>query len=60
MPGLEPADRDDRGLQRVDVARHDRLQLVDDLRPDQDCIDAEMRPSRVPADDGPLSVNFER
>ena len=50
VAALEHADRDDRGLERVDVARHDRLQLVDDLSADQDRVDAVMRPCRVPAD----------
>ena len=46
---LEHADRHHRGLQRIDVARHDRLQLVDDLGADQDGVDAQMRPRRVAA-----------
>ena len=49
VAGLEHADRHHRGLQRIDVARHDRLDLVDDLRADQDGVDRQMRPRRVPA-----------
>ena len=49
MARLEHADRDHGGLQRIDVARHHRLQLVDDLGADQDGIDAQMRPRRVAA-----------
>ena len=48
----------DRGLQRIDVARHDRLQLIDDLRADQHRVDAEMRPRRVAAD--ALEVDGDR
>ena len=33
--GLEHADRDHRRLQRIDIARDDRLDLIDDLRADQ-------------------------
>ena len=32
--GAEHADRDHRRLQRIDITRHDRLQIVDDLRAD--------------------------
>ena len=46
--GLEHADRDHRRVQRIDVARDDRLDLVDDLRAHQDRVDGEVRPRRVP------------
>ena len=48
-PASEHADRHHRRFQGVDVARHDRLQLVDDLGPDQNGVDRQMRPRRVPA-----------
>ena len=46
---LEHADRHHRGLQRIDIARHHRLQLVDDLGADQNGVDALLRPRRVAA-----------
>ena len=49
VPGLEHADRHHRGFQRIDVARHHRLQLIDDLAADQDGIDGKMRPCGVAA-----------
>ena len=36
-------------FQRIDIARHDRLQIVDDLRADQHGVDAEMRARGMPA-----------
>ena len=47
---LEHADRHHRGVERIDVARHHRLQLVDDLRADENAVDREMRPRRMAAD----------
>jgi hypothetical protein len=45
----EHADRDHRRLQRIDITRDDRLQLVDHLCADQDRIDGKMRPRGVSA-----------
>ena len=36
-------------FERIDIARHDRLQLVDDLGADQHRVDRKMRPRRVAA-----------
>ncbi len=47
--GVEHADRNHRRLQRVDVARDDRLDRVDDLRADEHGVDGEMRPRGVAA-----------
>src|SRR6185312_12671085 len=48
--GAEHADRYDRRLKRVDIARDDRLKSVDDLRTYQNRIDTEMRSRRMCAD----------
>ena len=49
IAGVELAHRNHRGVQRIDGARHDRLQGLDQLRPDQDGIDAFVRTRRVAA-----------
>src|SRR4029077_21122742 len=43
VAGLKLADRNDGRLQRIDTARHDRLQPGDDLANAQYRIDADMR-----------------
>ena len=48
--GVELGDRDHGGFQRIDVARHDRLQRVDDRRAHHDRIDRGVRPRRVAAE----------
>ena len=50
IAGVEHADRHHARLERIDVARHDRLDGVDDLRADQNGVDAEMRARGVGAD----------
>ena len=55
--GVKLRDRDHRRLQRIDVARHDRLDLVDDLRADQHRVDRDVRARRVAAE--PLDVDVE-
>ena len=44
------ADRDDRRLRRIDVARDDRLQRHHDARRDDHRVDRQVRPGRVAAD----------
>ena len=46
IAGLKHADRDHRRLQRIDVARHDRLDLIDDLRAHQHRVDARYAAAR--------------
>jgi hypothetical protein len=46
---VELAHRNHGGFQRIDGARDDRLQRGDQLRADQNRIDAHMRPRRVTA-----------
>ena len=47
---MDLADRHDGGFQRIDVARDDRLDLIDDLRAHQHAVDRHMRPRRVAAE----------
>ena len=49
VAGLEHADRNHCRIERIDVARHDRLQLIDDLAADQDRIDGDVRPCGMAA-----------
>ena len=48
--GVEGADRDHRGLQRIDIARDDALQRSNQLGADQHGIDGQMRIGGVAAD----------
>ena len=47
--GLESGDRNDAGVERIDISRSDRLQGEHDLRPGDDRIDALMRHRRMAA-----------
>ena len=58
VAGMELAHRDDGGIQRIDAARHDRLQRGDQLRADQHGIDAFVRPRGVAAE--PLDPDIDR
>ncbi len=53
--GVERADRDHTGIERADLARHDRLQGDDDARADDDRIDRRLRISAV----SPLSEDLD-
>ena len=57
IAGVEFAHRNHRGFQRIDAARHDRLQRRDQLRADQHGIDAFVRPRRVAAEPFDLDVD---
>src|SRR5215510_14570707 len=43
IAGADHADRDNRRFEWIDIARDDGLDCIDDLRPDQNSVDAKMR-----------------
>ncbi|TDN00398.1 hypothetical protein CEE86_12995, partial [Lactobacillus crispatus] len=57
MAGMEFANRDHGGIERIDAARHNRLQRGDELRADHHGIDAFVRPRRVAAE--PFDVDID-
>ena len=56
IAGLEGADRNHCRIERIDVARDDRLQLIDDLAAHKDRIDCDVGPCCVAAD----ALDFDR